>query len=162
VFASLALVTLAPAAPVPKDPPPPPPPVVIGAKRFVFPPQEAGGGNFANIDDGHFIKVTILNTSKETLSFQSRHELTDLMYTKVTDEKGVEVSRWGHHLRLVCGSLPETIELKPGETISRVVHLLRDWPHSARRPGKYTARVVFAGGKVEVVSEAPFEIEIAK
>ena len=93
----LVVLTLAPAAPIPQDPPPP---VEVTARYTVYPtwPDGAGRRTPPSVDDGFFIEVTIKNTSKETLSFQSRHELSDLVYVKVTDEKGKEVSQVGYHM----------------------------------------------------------------
>ena len=54
------------------------------------------------------------------------------------------------------------VELRPGESATVIMHLPRDWPHPARKPGKYTARVVFASGKVRAESSATFEMEVAK
>lgn len=161
MLASLALLTLAPAAPVPKAPPPAPP-VEVLAKRYVHPPRvtDLGWGRIqvVNVDDGHYIEVSIRNTSKETLSFDTRHELTDRVYVKITDEKGNEVTRQGYHLMMLCSSRSEAVEVKPGEWKTVVVHLFRDWP--ARKAGKYTARVLFTSGKVKAESETTFELEV--
>ena len=54
------------------------------------------------------------------------------------------------------------VELRPGESATVIVHLLRDWPRNARTPGKYTARVVFESGKVRAVSTAAFDLEVVK
>jgi hypothetical protein len=54
------------------------------------------------------------------------------------------------------------IELKPGDSATVVAHLLQDWPYMAegRKPGKYTARVVFTSGKIRAESAATFEMEV--
>jgi hypothetical protein len=97
MLVSLALLTFTTAAPAPKDPPPP---VEVNARYTVHPVWVEVGRppTPVHADDGHFIEVTIRNTSKETLSFNSRHDLSDLVYVKVTDEKGKEVSQVGYHL----------------------------------------------------------------
>jgi hypothetical protein len=54
------------------------------------------------------------------------------------------------------------VQLGPGESATVIAHLLRDWPEGARQTGKYTARVVFASGKVRAESAATFELEVVK
>ena len=102
MLGSLVLLTLAPvpAAPIPKDPPPP---VEVTAKYTVHPGwiDAQGLRPPPAVDDGHFIEVTIKNTTRGTLSFESRHELSDLVYVKVTDAKGKEVSQAGYHLQML-------------------------------------------------------------
>ncbi len=164
---SLVLLALIPGAPVPKAPPPPPPPIEVFAKHYVQPPRfivVGGQQQQINVDDGHYIEVTIWNTSKEAVSFDSRHELGDLVYVKVTNEKGIEVSQAGYHLLLLCSSKSMPVELKPGDSAKVIAHLLQDWSRAeeSRKPGKYTARVVFEGGKIRAESAATFELEIVK
>lgn len=168
MFTSLVLITLlpTPAAPIPKNPPPP---IVVDAHLYAHPPRVfIGNGQVQvqNIDDGHFIEVTIRNNSTETLTFDSRHELGDLVYPKVTDEKGTEISAFGNHLLLLCSSKSHPIELKPGESRTVIAHLLQDMPFGQRAgnmaPGKYTVRVAFRSGRVKAESAATFPIEIIK
>ena len=69
MLASLVLLTLAPAAPV-----------EVTARPTPYPSKFLGGQPAApTIDTGMFIEVTIKNTSQEALSFDSRHELGDLV-----------------------------------------------------------------------------------
>lgn len=163
MVASLVLLTLTPAAPVPKDPPPPPPPIAVGAKRYVYPPRDVGGGKFVTVDDGHFVEVTIQNVSQDTLSFDSRHELGDLVHMKVTDAKGTQLSEFGYHLMLLCSSRSHPVELKPGASVKVIAHLMQDWKWETRgKPGKYTVRAEFKSGKIKAESAAAFEIEFPK
>jgi hypothetical protein len=167
VFTSLVLTTLlpTPAAPIPKEPPPP---IVVDAHHYTYPPRVfIGNGKVqvVNVDDGHFIQVTIRNNSTETLSFDSRHELGDLVYAKVTDEKGTEYSKFGNHLLLLCSSRSQAIELKPGESRTAIAHMLQDLElgrHGNMAPGKYAVRVVFQSGKVKAESAVTFPLEILK
>src|SRR5262245_4430787 len=102
VLGTLVILTLAPAAPVPKAPPPP---IEVTAKPYAHPRRLVDVGGMPRqvvVDAGHFIEVVIKNTSPEAVSFDPRHELGDLVYVKVTDEKGGEVSRAGYHLELLC------------------------------------------------------------
>jgi hypothetical protein len=136
---------------------------VVGAKRYAYPPRDVGGGKFAKVDDGHFVEVTILNTSKEPLSFDSRHELGDLVHMKVTDGKGAVLSEFGFHLQLLCSSRSKEIVLKPGESATVIAHLMQDWTWGTRgKPGKYTVRAEFVSGKIRAQSDAAFEIEFPK
>jgi hypothetical protein len=161
--ASLVLLALLPAAPVPKAPPPP---VEVTARRYVYPPRDVGKGQLVHQDDGHFIEVTIKNNSTDTLSFKSRHDhnLSDLVYVKITDEKGKEVSQAGYHLMLLCSSVSKPVAVQPGKSVTVVAHLLRDWPHTTRGEarGKYTARVMFTTDKVRAESADTFELEFTK
>jgi len=164
MLGSLVLLTLAPAAPVPKDPPPP---IEVTAKHYVHPPRfiEVGGKPMQiTVDDRHYIEVTIRNILKGAISVYTRHEFGDLVYVKATNEKGVEVTEVGYHLRLLCSSRSTAVELKPGESATVIAHLLQDWPRTdeSRKPGKYTARVVFAFAKIKAESAEKFELEFVK
>jgi len=161
---SLVLLLLTPAAPVPK---PPPPPIEVTARRYIHPPRFIvvnGVQQQVTVDDGNYIEVTIRNTSSEAISFKSRHELGDLVYMKSTNEKGVEVTKVGYHLLYLCSSIAKLVELKPGESATVIAHLLQDWPHTddSRKPGKYTASVVFAFDRIKAESAEKFELEMVK
>ena len=157
MLGSLVILTLAPAVPAAPVPKPPPPPVEVIVRRYVYPPHfvEVGGvQRQVNVDDGYFIEVTVMNTSTEPISVDTRHNFGDRVYVKITKEKGAEVSQSGYHLILLCSSRSKLVALKPGDSATVIAHLLQDWPHTAesRKPGKYNARVVFESGRIKAES----------
>jgi hypothetical protein len=159
---ALVLALSAPAAPVP---PPPPPVVEVAAKRAVHPPVlvDLGGGKpqLVNIDDGHYVEVTVKNVSRDALSLTYHYGLEDLVYAKVTDAKGREVSDPGH--RFAIRSLqfqPKTMKLGPGDSFTVHIHLHGSIPDDGKKPGKYTARAVLQFEKLRAESAATFELEI--
>ena len=116
MLSSLVLAALAPAAPVPREPPPP---VEVTAKSYFHPPRLVvvnGQQMVVPVDDGRFIEVTLKNTSTEPLSFKSRHELGDLVYVKVTDDRLKLLSFTGSpsvgwHLKARAGKKKVVLEL---------------------------------------------------
>jgi hypothetical protein len=163
------LLVLAPAAPVPKAPPPPSPPVEVTAKRYAHPPQlvvgAAGRPELFNIDDGHFVDVTVTNTSRDVISVPYTRKLRERVSVRVTNEKGEDVSDPKRHLGFRrTNDVARVHTLEPGASFTVIVHLEDNWPDDAalRTPGKYTARVVFESGTVRVESAATFEAEIIK
>lgn len=168
MFGSLVLLALTPAAPVPKTPPPP---VQVSAKRAVHPPLRLDNGGaiqLVPIDDGHYVEVTVKNTSKDTIRITYSRSLCDRFYPKVTDAKGAEVSERDYHCTFYSPTgidePPEVRELRPGDSLSVLVNLKQDWPEEKdkRKPGKYKARIVFESGKLRAESAETFELEVLK
>jgi hypothetical protein len=164
MIGSLVLLALAPAAPVPKVPAP----VEVTAKAYAYPPQlvpGAAGPELFNIDDGHFVEVTVKNISKEPIAVPYTRKLRERVNVVVTDAKGAVVSDPKRHLGFRrVNDVPKVHELKPSDSFTVVVHLEDNWPTEAERraPGKYTARVVFECDKIRAESAATFPLEITK
>jgi|GEM_PF-3911166 len=160
----LMLLVLAPSAPVPKTPPT----VEVVAKRYAYPPQLVIGLNgmpqLFNVDDGHFVEVTVKNVSADIMSISYRRKLVECVDVKVTDAKGTVVSERGRHIGFRRATDGKKLDLLPGESFTVIVHLEQDWPEEPehRNPGKYKARIVFESGRVRTESTATFEVDILK
>lgn len=155
---SFVLLLLAPAAPVPKAPAPA---VEVTAKPYSFPAQPGG----VSIDDGLFVEVTIKNTSKDVIAVPYMKRFREPIHVRVTNEKGAIISDPKRHLGFRrVNEVPKRLDLLPGDSFSVVVHLEDNWDTDAdrRKPGKYTARIVFDNGTVRAESTRTFEVEITK